>query len=418
LKSVSGGESLSYSSVSDKLANEILQCGIDWFNHCKDSDIDPGSAAMDLAKKAQSLAVGNIAKERCKENIEGIQEWQLRDCYRAIAILESIKHTYKNLTQNQSINITKVKETVQAEITDKIIHKLAFSDKIDLIKEFNNLLAFLDSSMGIGFQNLVYFPFNLTGKTDIFQNMRYQFIEFLFEYNIEKSNQDLSSDDYNRIINVLKSVHTTVGVFGHYSDILYRVIKKNIPNMLINKLAVSDERTAINEFYDLLTYRISCDKNYSDNITLLYNIEQTFCDALPHTSILKTTISEKIKERKQIEEEKRKEQERIEAERRKERERIEAERKEKERIEEEKRRQERERIEKEKRRTVFTFIIILFIVCTITCIIIYNKNKEPEEYRNAWEYMEDLKRAGRPAPESLPYFGPSKKQFRKEHNLK
>jgi hypothetical protein len=30
---------------------------------------------MDLAKKAQSLAVGNLTKQRCKENIEGIQGW-------------------------------------------------------------------------------------------------------------------------------------------------------------------------------------------------------------------------------------------------------------------------------------------------------------------------------------------------------
>jgi uncharacterized protein YcnI len=75
LKSISGDENLNYSSVSDKLANAVLQCGIDYFNHYKDSSIDPGATAVDLAKKAKTLAVGSIAKQRCEENIKTIQEW-------------------------------------------------------------------------------------------------------------------------------------------------------------------------------------------------------------------------------------------------------------------------------------------------------------------------------------------------------
>ncbi|MDR0683321.1 MAG: hypothetical protein LBG15_15995, partial [Dysgonamonadaceae bacterium] len=75
IKSLLGAESLKYSNIADKLAHEILQCSIDYFNHYKDSAIDPGDIVRILAKKAQSLAVGDIAKQRCKENIEAIQEW-------------------------------------------------------------------------------------------------------------------------------------------------------------------------------------------------------------------------------------------------------------------------------------------------------------------------------------------------------
>jgi hypothetical protein len=78
IKSVPETENSIYSNISniaDKLANEILQCGIDYFSHYRDSNTDPGVKAMDLAKKAQSLAVGNLTKQRCKENIETIQEW-------------------------------------------------------------------------------------------------------------------------------------------------------------------------------------------------------------------------------------------------------------------------------------------------------------------------------------------------------
>jgi len=75
LKSILGTSNLKFSSISDKVSDEILQCGIDYFSHYKDSSTDPGSASMDLFRKARTLAVGNIAKQRCQENTENLQEW-------------------------------------------------------------------------------------------------------------------------------------------------------------------------------------------------------------------------------------------------------------------------------------------------------------------------------------------------------
>jgi len=75
LKSILGTSNLKFSSISDKVSDEILQCGIDHFSHYKDSSTDPGSASMDLFRKAKTLAVGNIAKQRCSENTENLQEW-------------------------------------------------------------------------------------------------------------------------------------------------------------------------------------------------------------------------------------------------------------------------------------------------------------------------------------------------------
>jgi hypothetical protein len=75
VKSVLGASHLKFSSASDKLSIELLQCGIDYFNQYKESNTDPGADAMDLYKKAQALAVGHIAKERCKTNIENLQKW-------------------------------------------------------------------------------------------------------------------------------------------------------------------------------------------------------------------------------------------------------------------------------------------------------------------------------------------------------
>lgn len=61
-----------YQTIADKLATEILQCGIDYYN---DSDEDDcATKAMKLQKYAYSIAVGSMAKQRCKENVSILQK--------------------------------------------------------------------------------------------------------------------------------------------------------------------------------------------------------------------------------------------------------------------------------------------------------------------------------------------------------
>ena len=61
-----------YQTIVDKLAIEILQCGIDYYN---DSDEDDCTTkAMKLQKYAYSIAVGPMAKQRCKENVDILQK--------------------------------------------------------------------------------------------------------------------------------------------------------------------------------------------------------------------------------------------------------------------------------------------------------------------------------------------------------
>jgi hypothetical protein len=75
LKEILGEADLKYVSVSDKLADEILQCGIDYFLHFKDSETDPSARSMDLFKKAKGIAKGSLCIDRIKENITGLDEW-------------------------------------------------------------------------------------------------------------------------------------------------------------------------------------------------------------------------------------------------------------------------------------------------------------------------------------------------------
>lgn len=94
LRTMLGSSNIKFSSTSDKVANEILQCGIDYFKFNRNSSENTTAipkdnlkyfgvsstenfveTTMDLFRKAKSLAFGNIALERCTENIDGLQEW-------------------------------------------------------------------------------------------------------------------------------------------------------------------------------------------------------------------------------------------------------------------------------------------------------------------------------------------------------
>lgn len=68
LKKLLASDDMEYQMIADKLALTILQCGINYFN---DSDDDNApDKAMTLQKYALSISVGQLARDRCKENVE------------------------------------------------------------------------------------------------------------------------------------------------------------------------------------------------------------------------------------------------------------------------------------------------------------------------------------------------------------
>lgn len=75
IQNVLGKSNIQFTSISDKLSDEILQCGIVYFKKYRDTDVDPSAKAMYLFKKSKKLAIGSIAVQRCQENTENLQEW-------------------------------------------------------------------------------------------------------------------------------------------------------------------------------------------------------------------------------------------------------------------------------------------------------------------------------------------------------
>lgn len=71
LKKILSLTDLQYQMIADKLGLEILQCGIDYFNDSEEPDA--AHKAMNLQKYAKSIVVGQMAKDRCKENVDILQ---------------------------------------------------------------------------------------------------------------------------------------------------------------------------------------------------------------------------------------------------------------------------------------------------------------------------------------------------------
>lgn len=72
LKGFLSATDLQYQMIADKLGLEILQCGIDYFNGSEEPEAV--HKAMSLQKYAQSIVVGQMAKDRCKENVDILQK--------------------------------------------------------------------------------------------------------------------------------------------------------------------------------------------------------------------------------------------------------------------------------------------------------------------------------------------------------
>lgn len=72
LKELLSTSDTQYQLIADKLGLEILQCAIDYYN-----DADDRAAAREsarLARYASSIVVGKLAKDRCQENLQTLEE--------------------------------------------------------------------------------------------------------------------------------------------------------------------------------------------------------------------------------------------------------------------------------------------------------------------------------------------------------
>jgi len=66
-----------YQTIADKVAEEILQCSVDYFNryYNPDDNINPCEESLELSEYADLTAVGERLKEKIAKDLETTQEW-------------------------------------------------------------------------------------------------------------------------------------------------------------------------------------------------------------------------------------------------------------------------------------------------------------------------------------------------------
>lgn len=122
LKGLLNVSDIQYLMIADKLATTILQCGINYFNDTDDDDAP--SKTMKLQNYALSIAVGQMAKDRCKENVD---------------ILKKIGPEYK--VQKE---LNRIGEKLKRFSAKPIGRDAIFTSLLGNVKSFSDINSFID----------------------------------------------------------------------------------------------------------------------------------------------------------------------------------------------------------------------------------------------------------------------------------
>lgn len=134
LKNTLGENDLKFKMLSDILANEIMQCGIDYFKSEKDKK-DPTIECLELLNFSESIAIGQKVKDRVISNKEGINEFKNRDIEEAIHLLDNVADLHKNLRTDQKIDSYKITKLLKDNLTSQLMTKVINSNK-ETVKRF------------------------------------------------------------------------------------------------------------------------------------------------------------------------------------------------------------------------------------------------------------------------------------------
>jgi hypothetical protein len=178
LKSLLGISHLKYKAIADQLANEIMQCGIDYFNQSLENESSENylESAQKLTKLADSIAVGKLAKDRAKDSLVTLADMKDKEVNQAIYLLKSIKDAYEkavdeinaqvsmmsmSMSFNQTINYSKVDKMKAncldwSKVVDVVKSGISMNDVAIIqrcsnqskVSEYKVLVDFLFSKLG------------------------------------------------------------------------------------------------------------------------------------------------------------------------------------------------------------------------------------------------------------------------------
>lgn len=150
LKSMIGPDDVRFQSISNLLATEVLQCGIDYFKAIKDNSDFSEANSLEILNSAKEISKDPQIIKRIEDNVEGIHDWvsnqALRDSQNNIYDFNKIllKTAFSFMTCDGHIAPNEV----------ALIRKMAEEDKafgeIDIDSELDFLIEVINS-LGMGF---------------------------------------------------------------------------------------------------------------------------------------------------------------------------------------------------------------------------------------------------------------------------
>lgn len=157
-----------YTSITDSIAEEILQCGIDYFNYHREasegskkkSKDDFAKVALEICQKAASIAVGNKVKQRCKENVDGMKGYMEQ----RVLIVHIDK--YKQLPQT----IDQAKQFVTTAKPLLSSFKSFAGNNKELSKVYTDISTHIaDIALGMCIEEINRLQENIGGNIDLFK---------------------------------------------------------------------------------------------------------------------------------------------------------------------------------------------------------------------------------------------------------
>lgn len=132
-----GASAFQYQIIADQLANEILQCAIDYFNTSikQGAAHYPGKKALTIAMYSASVAAGERIKSRIKENCSVMETWikakSERELQKEIQILgDDIAEQLSSLSETISASELHELPIIVQNLFERCIYKLI------IIKEY------------------------------------------------------------------------------------------------------------------------------------------------------------------------------------------------------------------------------------------------------------------------------------------
>lgn len=140
---------LKFRMISDKIAKEMLQCGIDSY---KKGSRDERSLknSIDLLKLAKKMAANTLTTERIDSNLDELENMRYLEILSVLDLLNQLKKIINEVNgsyNRQTLNKEKVEEFLIREVTDSVIMKFVSTDRKKYLDEFIELIVFVGKSV-------------------------------------------------------------------------------------------------------------------------------------------------------------------------------------------------------------------------------------------------------------------------------